>query len=110
MVRERRAAEELRCRTQSREWAQQHFPRELHPAAESVAFGICEIERLDAAQFRPSSHLIEDLRMTDLEPVQLAIHLEKDFGIKIVDSDAEQLSTLSDWVDYVQERVARLKT
>jgi acyl carrier protein len=42
--------------------------------------------------------------MTDLEPVQLVLHLEKNFGTRIPDSDAERLDTVSEWVRYIHER------
>jgi acyl carrier protein len=73
-------------------------------AARCVALALCEVEQIDTATFEPTSRLVKDLRMTDLEPVEMVMLLEKDFGIRIPDSDAERLETVSEWVRYIYDR------
>ncbi|HEY1789260.1 MAG TPA: phosphopantetheine-binding protein [Verrucomicrobiae bacterium] len=103
-IREREAEIQARRTSQASQWATRYFPVEMRRAATSVAFALCEIECLDTAMFDPNSRLIEDLKMTDLEPAQVVMHSEKEFGIQIPDSDAEKLATVSQWVHYLHER------
>ena len=103
-VRERRVRIRARREVQASEWAHRHFPNEMKRAARCVALALCEVEQIDTATFEPTSRLVKDLRMTDLEPVEMVMLLEKDFGIRIPDSDAERLETVSEWVRYIYDR------
>ena len=93
-VRERR--EQLRARrtSQASQWTARYFPAKMQRAASAVAFAICEVNCKDTATFDPTDRLIEDLKMTDLEPLQLVLNLESDFDIQIPDSDVVSLATV----------------
>lgn len=49
---------------------------------------------------------IDDLGADSLDTVELVMALEEEFGIEISDEDAEQIATLSQAVDYIQENQA----
>jgi acyl carrier protein len=46
---------------------------------------------------------VEDLNADSLDLVELIMSLEEEFGIEISDEDAEQISTVTDAVDYIVE-------
>ena len=48
---------------------------------------------------------IDDLGADSLDIVELVMALEEEFDIEIPDSDAEQVVTVGDVVDYIKENV-----
>lgn len=56
-------------------------------------------------QIHPQVNFIDDLGMDDLEPVEVVMALEEEFGIDITDEDASQLSTFDDLVNYLRPLV-----
>ena len=104
-VRERR--EQLRAERESRAsaWAARYFDPRMEPAARSVALAFSEVEGVGVLDQGPSSRLMDDLHMTDLEPVQVVLGIEELLNIKIPDKEAENLLTMSDWVRYVYAKL-----
>jgi acyl carrier protein len=86
-------------------WATRYFEPRMAEAARSVALVLCEVEGIPVLKHDPSARLIEDLNLSDLEPAQLAMRLEKMLKIKIPDEHAESLLTMSDWVTYVYAKL-----
>ncbi len=54
-------------------------------------------------QIAPESSFVEDLKADSLEVVELIMALEDEFGLSIPDEDAEQIVTVQDAVDYIQQ-------
>lgn len=113
------------------EWNNRRRAKRLlatRPALDPVAFGrvyFAESDRraLLAAQVRevlaehvpysleglgPDDAFVQDLRMDELDSmstVELVLSLEKRFGIKIPEDDAQTILSFRDLVDYLEERV-----
>ena len=58
-------------------------------------------------ELKPSVHLVKDLKVDDLDTVELVMEVEDTFEISISDADADRLKTVGDWIRFVQSRVQR---
>lgn len=57
---------------------------------------------VDAATLTMETSIKEDLNADSLDIVELMMDLEENFGIKIADEEAMQMSTIGDIVKYVE--------
>jgi acyl carrier protein len=89
------------------QWAESRFSPELQPVGAFVADLLCEQLGVGFAQLEPQTRFTEDLDMTELEPVEVVMALEEELGIKIPDDDAPRLSTISDLVRYLYDRLQK---
>jgi acyl carrier protein len=48
---------------------------------------------------------VDDLNADSLDLVELVMSLEEEFGTEISDEDAENIRTVQDAVDYIDERL-----
>jgi acyl carrier protein len=51
----------------------------------------------------PEASFIEDLNADSLDLVELIMTLEEEFGVKIPDEDANEIKTVKNAMDYIQE-------
>ncbi len=65
----------------------------------SEELAISEDEITEDASF------IDDLGADSLDVVELIMALEEEFDIEIPDEDAEEIGTVSDAVDYIEENL-----
>jgi len=65
----------------------------------SEELAISEDEITEDASF------IDDLGADSLDVVELIMALEEEFDIEIPDEDAEEIATVSDAVDYIEENL-----
>ncbi len=63
--------------------------------AENLGVALEEV-RADAA-------FIDDLGADSLDIVELVMAIEKEFDVEIPDEDAEEISTVQDAIDYIQD-------
>ena len=59
--------------------------------------------KIDPAQVKPDSRLVEDLKADSLDIVELVMELEKQFNLEIPDEAMPQLSTVQDVVNYIEQ-------
>jgi len=61
---------------------------------------------LDADKITMSARFEEDLEVDSLGVVELLMALEDNFGVKIPDEEAEQITTVGEAVDLVDKKLA----
>ncbi|HEX9014685.1 MAG TPA: acyl carrier protein [Chloroflexota bacterium] len=66
---------------------------------------IAEQLSVDEEEVVPEASFIEDLNADSLDLVELIMTLEEEFNIKISDEDAENIRTVQDAIDYLQEHL-----
>jgi acyl carrier protein len=64
------------------------------------------VEQLDVNEdeVTPSASFVDDLGADSLDVVELVMGLEEEFDVEIPDEDAEKIATVSDAVNYVDEK------
>jgi len=58
---------------------------------------------VDEDEVKPEASFVDDLNADSLDLVELIMSLEEEFGAEISDEDAENIRTVQDAVDYVEE-------
>lgn len=61
---------------------------------------------VDAAKIVESASFVDDLGADSLDTVEVVMALEEKFDIEIPDSDAENIQTVGNAIDYVQSKKA----
>jgi len=86
------------------EFGKQYFPADRAETAAHLRRILSRHISVDLSQIHPDDKLVEDIRMDSLDSlstVEFVIDVEKEFGISIPDSDAAEMRTLRDVVEYV---------
>ena len=60
-----------------------------------------------AEQVTPEAKFIEDLGADSLDPVELVMALEEEFGLEIPDDEAEKLQSVGDVIKHVEDSQAK---
>ena len=60
-------------------------------------------------EITPDANFIKDLGIDSLDYAELTMEFEQAFDIRIPDSDAEQLATIKQAVDYIKSKVEEKK-
>ena len=65
------------------------------------------MEQLKAKEdaVKPEARFVEDLGADSLDIVELVMALEEEFGLEISDEDAQQIHTLGEVVQYVEQKL-----
>lgn len=61
---------------------------------------------VEAASVTPQANFANDLGADSLDTVELVMALEEEFDIEIPDEAAEQITTVQEAVDYINNKVA----
>ena len=67
---------------------------------------LVDILAVTHSEVTDESDLIRDLHADSLDIVEIVIECEIEFAVDIPDEDAEKLSTVKDWVDYLEAQIA----
>jgi acyl carrier protein len=86
------------------QWATAFFPEPQRDIARRVADILIEQVGVGLDSLAPNIRFIEDLGMTDLEPVEVVTALEVEFGFTIPSTDCEPLETIQDLVYYLHQK------
>ena len=54
----------------------------------------------------PDAEFVQDLNADSLDLVELIMQLEEEFGVEISDEEAENIKTVGDALEYIQEHTA----
>jgi len=92
-------------REQGALWARRYFSESQQRVAAIVAEILVAQVGVGFDALTPRSQFIEDLAMDDLEPTQVVLALEEEFGFSIPDCDCERLATVAELVSYLDGRV-----
>jgi|TARA_A100001011_G_scaffold157635_2_gene166146 acyl carrier protein len=63
---------------------------------------ISEELRLDVSNITPESHVVNDLNFDSLDSVQIVLELEQEFDIEVSDDEIDNIQTVQDIIDLVE--------
>ncbi|PQJ35619.1 acyl carrier protein [Salinibacter sp. 10B] len=72
---------------------------------ESVKSIIVEKLGVDESDVTPDASITNDLGADSLDTVELIMEFEKEFDLTIPDEEAEEIATVGDAIDYLEEKV-----
>lgn len=85
---------------ESRRWsASRYSGAERDIARRVIAIVVVQLD-VSFGQLTPDSKIVDDLGVTDLDAVELAMALEEEFHTTISDEDAEKISTIGMLIRY----------
>ena len=61
--------------------------------------------QLRAEDLHPGAHLVDDLDLDSIDAVDLAVNVERDFGVSLAEGDLKSLHTVGDVVELLHERL-----
>jgi acyl carrier protein len=67
---------------------------------------LVETLSVDEDKVTPDARFQEDLETDSLDLVELIMTMEEKFGLKISDEEAQEIKTVGDAVDFVEQRSA----
>ena len=74
--------------------------------AEKVKSIIVEQLGVDAEEVTAAASFTDDLGADSLDIVELVMAFEEEFGIEIPDEDAENITTVQDAINYIDQHVS----
>ncbi len=74
--------------------------------AEKVKSIIVEQLGVDNEEVTPAASFTDDLGADSLDIVELVMAFEEEFGIEIPDEDAENITTVQDAINYIDQHVS----
>jgi acyl carrier protein len=61
---------------------------------------------IEREKVTPEAELLGDLDLDSLDTVELTLGLEEKFGIEIPDTELEDVNTINDAIDLIEQKVA----
>jgi acyl carrier protein len=61
---------------------------------------------IEREKVTPDAELLGDLDLDSLDTVELTLGLEEKFGIEIPDTELEDVTTINDAIDLIEQKVA----
>jgi acyl carrier protein len=61
---------------------------------------------IEREKVSPDAELLGDLDLDSLDTVELTLGLEEKFGIEIPDTELEDVTTINDAIDLIEQKVA----
>ncbi|MEE2788776.1 MAG: acyl carrier protein [Myxococcota bacterium] len=60
----------------------------------------------DESEIVPEASFIDDLGADSLDLVELVMHMEEEFDVEIPDDDAENIRSVQDAINYIQQHLS----
>ena len=76
----------------------------MSAVAEKIKKIVAENLNVSEDQVKPEAKFIEDLGADSLDPVELVMALEEEFGESIPDDAAEKLTTVGSAIEYIESK------
>jgi len=90
-------------------WGATHYPGAMQKTATDFILLLSEQSGLPVRQIKPTDRFIEDLKLVELESVEVIIAVEELFKLGVADEDAERLATVHEFICYLHERIHSAK-
>jgi acyl carrier protein len=78
----------------------------MEPVGDRVKKIIVDQLGVEEELVTPEASFVDDLGADSLDTVELVMALEEEFGIEIPDEDAENISTVQDAINYIDQHVS----
>lgn len=59
--------------------------------------------QIDRSRIVPEAHLIDDLELTSLDIVDIAMFIEEEYGIVLEEDDLSELTTVQSFMDLLEK-------
>ena len=60
--------------------------------------------KIDESAIKPDAHLIDDLQLTSLDIMDIAMYIEDEFGIVLDEEDLADVSTVQSFVELLEKQ------
>ncbi len=60
--------------------------------------------QIDRDSITPDAHLFDDLQLTSLDIVDIAMYLEDEFGIILEEEDLSEVSTVQSFINMIEKQ------
>ncbi|MBR2577231.1 MAG: acyl carrier protein [Firmicutes bacterium] len=60
--------------------------------------------QIDESAITPDAHLIDDLQLTSLDIMDVAMYIEEEFGIVLEEEDLADISTVQSFMDLLEKQ------
>lgn len=71
--------------------------------AETVTSMVADRMDVDESQITNETNFVNDLQADSLDMAELVIDLEEEFGVEISDEEAQQIETVGEAINYIEE-------
>ena len=75
----------------------------MEPVADRVKKIIVDQLGVEEETVTPEASFVDDLGADSLDPVELVMALEEEFGVEIPDEDAEKITRVKEAIDYIEK-------
>ena len=99
-----RARKPIAVTEQACEWAKRYYAdspdQDIAARFVSILAKYCPA---DLKKITPSTTFVDDLKLTDLEPVEILMAIESEFQIRVSDKESEVLVSIKDVISYLSK-------
>ena len=60
--------------------------------------------QIDESAITPDAHLIDDLQLTSLDIMDIAMYIEEEFGVVLEEEDLAEISTVQSFMELLEKQ------